>query len=171
MQHLTHVVGVDPGIVDTGVVRMVFDPIDRLIMLEHKVFTGVNGAPAPAAKVDGWIWGWLDSSHAARPVTFVEGYRPRSHLATDAKMMAAVQEYRSLAHSTVLPNMGVKKVVRRPLMELLGVWKFSTVTHHQDLRSAARIALLGMMKDGQMNHLLADVVRDHLNGETWEVKS
>jgi hypothetical protein len=167
MQHLTHVVGVDPGIVDTGVVRMVFDPDEKLIMQEHRVFTGINGSPAPANQVDHWIL----RADEPDPVTFVEGYRPRSHLATDARMMAAVQEYRSLKGSTVLPNMGVKKVVRRPLMELLGVWKFSTVTHHQDLRSAARIALLGMMKDEQMNHLLADVVRDHLNGQTWQVKS
>ena len=83
--------------------------------------------------------------------------------------MAAVQEYRGLKGSTVLPNMGVKKVVRRPLMELLGAWKFSTVTHHQDLRSAARIALLGMLKDPHMNRLLFDVVLDHIEGRTWRV--
>ena len=167
MQHLTHVVGVDPGIVDTGVVRMVFDPDEKLIMQEHIVMTGIGGQPAGAGRVANWI----HRADEPDPATFVEGYRPRSHLATDQRMMAAVQEYRSLKGSIVLPNMGVKKVVRRPLMELLGVWKFSTPTHHQDLRSAARIALLGMMKDEQMNHLLADIVRDHLNGETWSVKS
>ena len=43
-------------------------------------------------------------------------------------------------------------------------------THHQDLRSAARIALLGMLRDEQMNRLLADVVRDHLAGETWTIQ-
>lgn len=54
-------------------------------------------------------------------------------------------------------------------MNLLGVWKFSTVTHHQDLRSAARIALFGMLKNEETNRLLADVVADHLKGSDWDV--
>jgi hypothetical protein len=67
--------------------------------------------------------------------------------------------------------MGVKKVVKSPLMELLGVWDFRLKTHHQDLRSAARIALLGMLKDDHLNKLLTDVVADHLRGENWNVHS
>jgi hypothetical protein len=62
-------------------------------------------------------------------------------------------------------------VVRRQLMELVGVWSFTTSTHHQDLRSAARIALLGMLKHAVTNELLADIVADHLKGTTWQVKS
>jgi hypothetical protein len=54
-------------------------------------------------------------------------------------------------------------------MELLGVWKFKTPTHHQDLRSAARILLLGMFKDPQLNKLIADIVRSHLRGKDWSV--
>jgi hypothetical protein len=72
--------------------------------------------------------------------------------------------------ATVVLNTGVKKIVKRPLMELLGVWSFATGTHHQDLRSAARIALYGMLKHEPLNRLLSDVVRDHLRGEDWDVR-
>jgi hypothetical protein len=54
-------------------------------------------------------------------------------------------------------------------MELLGVWKFHTVTNHQDLRSAARIALYGMVKSETLNKVLYSVVDDHLVGRAWRV--
>jgi UDP-glucose 6-dehydrogenase len=85
-------------------------------------------------------------------------------------MAKAVSDMRAASKGKVLDNTGVKTLIRRRLMELLGVWRFATPTNHDDLRSAARIALLGMLKDEQHNKLLADVVRDHLAGETWEVK-
>jgi hypothetical protein len=84
-------------------------------------------------------------------------------------MLAAVADMRRETRGTVLNNTGVKKVVRQPLMELLGVWKFSTTTHHQDLRSAARIALLGMLKHQELNRLLTEVVKDNLEGRGWRV--
>jgi hypothetical protein len=87
------------------------------------------------------------------------------------QMVAAVSMMRKEVAGHLLMNTGVKKVVRRQLMDLLGVWSFSTVTHHQDLRSAARIAIYGMLKHAVMNELLADVVADHLKGRTWQVKS
>ena len=86
-------------------------------------------------------------------------------------MVSAVTEFRKELGGTVLQNMGVKKVVKSPLMELLGVWNFNTPTHHQDLRSAARIGLLGMLKDDILNKLLTDIVADHLSGEAWDVHS
>jgi len=87
------------------------------------------------------------------------------------QMVTAVQRMRKEVAGVLLLNTGVKKVVRRQLMELVGVWSFPTVTHHQDLRSAARIGLLGMLKHAVMNQLLADVVADHLKGMTWQVKT
>jgi hypothetical protein len=43
------------------------------------------------------------------------------------------------------------------------------VTNHQDLRSAARIALLGMAKNEETNGVLASVVSAHLNNNPWTV--
>lgn len=156
----THVIGVDPGLVHTGVVRLLFKPVARRIITEHEA---VVGPDAQAVK------DWIAKPHLPRPHTFVEGYKPRSNFNSDARMHQAVSDMKAAFSSTTVLNTGVKKIVRRPLMELLGVWSFTTVTNHQDLRSAARIALYGMLKQPALNRLIADVVHDHLNGETWHV--
>ena len=63
-------------------------------------------------------------------------------------MIRAEQDLRRvMPDARFLPNMGIKRVITQDLMELLEVWSFTTATHHQDLRAAARIALLGMVKD------------------------
>ena len=84
-------------------------------------------------------------------------------------MVTAVSEMRKATGGKVLLNEGVKKVIRPELMKLLHVWLFSTKTHHQDLRAAARIGLFGMVKDEHLNRVLADIVRDHLDGCDWKV--
>jgi len=163
---VTHIVGVDPGLVHTGVVRMVFDPQHHEIIVEHEAVIGPN-----ANSVVAWARESKIKPYWQAPTCFIEGYRPRSNFNTDKRMTQAVSNmHQALPGSKVLDNTGVKKVVRRQLMQLLGVWTFGTPTHHDDLRSAARIALLGMLKDEQTNQLLADVVRDHLAGDTWVVK-
>ena len=166
---VTHIVGVDPGLVHTGVVSMVFDSTNRTIQVDHEAVVGPD-----ATAVTLWAMGRRTKKvqpYWVKPDIFIEGYRPRSHFTSDKRMVEAVSNMRAASKGRVLDNTGVKKVIRQKLMELLGVWKFSTVTNHQDLRSAARIALLGMAKDDALNQLLADIVRDHLNGQSWTVKS
>lgn len=156
---VTHVVGVDPGLVHTGVVRMMFSPALKTVEVQHLAVPGPDAAAVREFVYD-----------EPEPQTFIEKYQPRSHLNTDARMIEAVTAMRqALPGSAVLLNTGVKKVIHQKLMELLGVWRFTTTTHHQDLRSAARIALFGMVKDDELNTVLADVVRDHLAGRTWDV--
>lgn len=155
---VTHVAGIDPGLVHTGVVLLTFDKKQRVLEVDHEAVVGPD-----AVRVKQFFG-------ATRPDIYIEGYRTRSNFGTDTQMVQAVSDFRrALPGSVVLQNTGVKKVVRRPLMELLGVWSFPTVTHHQDLRSAARIALLGMLREDHTNRLLADVVCDHLKGRTWNV--
>lgn len=154
---VTHVVGVDPGLVHTGVVLMTFDQPQKIIEVSAEAVPGID-----TVRIQQFLG-------ASKPHIFIEGYRPRSNLNSDKRMVEGVAAIRAATKGQVLLNTGVKKVVKKPLMELLGVWSFSTVTHHQDLRSAARIALLGMLKDEQMNRLLANVVRDHLRGSDWNV--
>ena len=116
---------------------------------------------------------WADCAsvnNITKAHAFIEKYQPRAVLGTDARMVKAVNDLKAeLPHAKVVLNTGSKKVVKRPLMELLGVAKFSTPTHHQDLVAAARIAVLGMLKDRDLNKVLANVVLDHLNGRTWDV--
>lgn len=158
---VTHVVGIDPGLVHTGVIGLAFNPHTRSVLVRHEAVSG-----ADTSAVQQWINHKMHCPHAI----FIEKYQPRSHLNTDAAMTQAVTDMnRALPGSQVLLNTGVKKVVKRPLLELLGCWQFSTVTHHQDLRSAARIALLGMLKDELLNRVVADVVQAKLKGRPWNV--
>lgn len=159
---IAHVVGIDPGLVDTGVVRMVFHQAKQVVTVSHFV---VDDADAVAVKL--WVQG--NPYHLPANV-FIEKYVPRMKLNSDVRMVQLEQDLkRELKGARLLPNMGVKRVVPQQLMELIGVWKFPTTTHHQDLRSAARIALFGMMKDPELNAVLTAAVRDHLNGRTWAV--
>lgn len=165
---VTHVVGVDPGLVHTGVVSLLFIPDDKTVTVQDTVVAGPDGAEVWNAVDNGSVPGI--PSHV-----FIEKYQPRSHLSTDAEMAKGVIEIKRVLDAEridtqVLLNTGVKKVVRKHLMELLDVWNFSTPTHHQDLRSAARIALLGMLKDEQMNRLIADIVLAKLKGRPWDVR-
>jgi hypothetical protein len=133
----------------------------RQIVVEHEVHAGCSALQIKNAV--------FRNAHPTR--VFIEDYRSRGNVYnTDAKMREAVSKLRAaMPNATVLDNTGVKQVVHRELMELVGCWKFSTPTHHQDLRSAARIALYGMLKDQELNRLLSDVVKAHLDGEPWKV--
>ena len=160
---MTHVVGVDPGLVDTGAVALRFDPIDEIVLVQHGVI------PVPTAQ-ELRLWMTTVAGPGVSRV-YVEQYRPRQRLNTDMRMIQLEQEIRSQIPGAVfLPNMGIKRVVTEDLMRMLKVWQWKTTTHHQDLRSAARIALLGMVKNPLTNEVLADVVRDHIEGRTWEVR-
>lgn len=157
----THIVGIDPGLVHTGLVSMHFQPEQHELTISHEVILGDN-----AAAVRDWVVpdnNWPDR-------IFIEGYRQRSSFNTDVRMIEAVQKLKArLPSARSLDNTGVKKVVKRDLMEVLGVWKFSTPTNHQDLRSAARIALYGMLKDDTLNAMVTGVLVDHLNGKPWYI--
>lgn len=161
MKH-THVVGIDPGIVHTGVVRLLLDGDNRHVTVRH---TAIDGPDAAATKK------WIDQPAVSMPTVFIEGYRSRSNLGHDREMLNAVADFRKETRGTVLDNTGVKKIVLPSVLQVLGAWQFSTPTHHQDLRSAARIAVLGMMKDPDMNRLLADVIRDHIDGKPWTINN
>jgi hypothetical protein len=163
---IQHIVGIDPGLVHTGLVRMVFDSSFCTVTLEHEVISGAQPSEDQAKQANLWA----KQTPPTRPAyVYIEGYKPRHHYGSDPKMIALANEMRRWTGGKVLLNTGVKKVVKKDLMILLGVWQFGTVTHHQDRRATARIALLGMLKDPALNRVLADIVRDHLNGATWAI--
>jgi hypothetical protein len=157
-----HIVyGIDPGLVHTGVVGLAFDPTKRELQVRPTVVPGADATTMTNSL--GERLGWVRH-------VFIEGYKPRSHYDTDNRMVTAVSEiHKKIPGSKVLLNHGVKKIIRKPLMDLLEVWNFNTPTHHQDLRAAARIALLGMVKDDTLNACLTQVVTDYLDGRRWDV--
>jgi hypothetical protein len=152
-----HVAGVDPGLVHTGVVMFRFDTDNKEFAVDHYVAGGLD-----AAAVSDWL---LKAPDAA---VFIEKYRPRAHYGTDEAMVKGEAAFKhALPKARLMDNTGIRKVVSPGLLRLLGAWTYDTPTHHQDLRSAARIAILGMLKDDSMNEVLADVIRDELDGRPW----
>lgn len=158
-QH-THTLGIDPGLVHTGVVSALWLPDHREVRLSHAVLNGYD----PDGLDD-----HLAAAFGPKPIVFIEDYRIRSGFRENKRMAELVRDYRNRTQGKALDNMGVKKVVKRQLMETLGMWKWATPTHHDDLRSAARIMLLGMLKDDGLNALVSRAVRDHLDGLPWSV--
>lgn len=159
---MAHVVGVDPGLVHTGVVSLRFMPSDKQLLVGHAL------VPGPDAQA---VAHWVSARPGpTQPKVYVEQYRTRQQLTYDGRMLALESDLRrALPGARFLPNMGVKRVITQELMEMLEVWRFGTVSHHQDLRSAARIALLGLVKDDDLNWYLAEMVRECLDGQLWTV--
>ena len=152
------IVGVDPGIVHTGLVRVVFDKSKRSILRQCKVLDGLD-----MRGVEDWVEDTDD-------LVVVEKYNPRGQLGTNATMQAAEAELVQRVPGILrLDNMGILKTVPNAVLQTLGLWKFPVRTHHQDLRSAARILVKAMMQDTAGNKLLAEVVRDRVEGNPWSV--
>lgn len=158
---LVEVIGVDPGLVHTGVVGLAFGTRSRTLLITHTVIDGPDAAAV--AK-------WIGQPRPKKPTVYVEAYRPRQNLNSDQRMTRVEHELRAaLQGAKFLPNMGIKRVITHELMDLLGLWDYPTSTHHQDLRAAARIALLGMVKEAATNQIVADMVGDSLDYKPWSV--
>ena len=154
-------IGIDPGLIDTGVVRLNFDVERRQYSRDYQVFTGLKDSDM----LD--LTNYVDSLLPVEKI-FIEAYKPRNVLNSDAQMGKLVNDIkRVLPGSETLLNMGVKKLVTQPMMEALDVWRFPQSTHHQDLRSAARIAILGMLKQAETNQIVYRFVVDYLNNRPW----
>lgn len=146
-------VGIDPGIVHTGVVR--FHIRDD--------FT----CTVSAYVVEGLDVDEIASRCSSAEAVFIEAYRPRSHMAYDSRMVKGVAEiHKAIPGSKLINNTGVKKVIRQMLMQHLGLWDFPISTHHQDLRSAAYILLYGMVKNPEYNNILTSLVGGNSSTET-----
>ena len=162
------VTGVDPGLVHTGIVQFRILPELRQWSLLEQAIPGIPDAKGrPTVDVDATVkWCLANRSDAV----FVEAYRPRSHLQNDARMGEAVSDLRRrIPNAKSLDNTGVKQVVLPALMKALDVWQFTTKTHHQDLRAAARIGLYGLLKNEEWNPILDQLIQDHIDGKGWSL--
>jgi hypothetical protein len=162
----THIVGIDPGLRDTGVVTLSFDPFNKTVSVRSFVIDGQTVKTKPDL-IRWWLAGF---SQATDMRVFIEKFVPRPGMNTTPEMTELERLLSSdIKGSKLVRNTGVKQVINNELLKLFGVWKFDVVTNHDDLRSAARIALFGMAKDPSLNTLLADVVRAGLDGTPWTV--
>lgn len=145
----TTVAGIDPGLVHTGLVVLEFSKNCFELSTSHAV---IDGLDPDQTKVE------LEMAVHPRSIStvdiFTEHYRPRSGFGTNERMVWANSAFPATVGGKALRNPGVLNIVQRPLLELLGLWSWPTPTHHADLRSAARIAILGMMRDEYLNRVL-----------------
>lgn len=149
------IIGIDPGIVDTGAVALQIGADLKSWSVQYEKITGED-ADAVARFVQ---------KHGLGEVhTFIEKYRDRGNVFNTHAEMRALEHAikKAVPGAKLIDNTGVKKVITIELMRLFGVYTFKTSTHHQDLRSAAYIALYGALKDARLNRILTDLVIDIL---------
>lgn len=166
-------IGIDPGIVDTGLVALSLDPASRRLVIDSKVWTDVTTKHGQSIKVDEKFLQHfsetLDAFHD-KPNVFIEGYRSRGkNIVQDRKMTVLVHALQEAAgECKVVDNTGVRKVVKEGLLALMHINRWSA-TNHADLKSAARIAVKGALEDKDLNVVIADYVRDTLKGDLWTI--
>lgn len=150
--------GIDPGKVHTAGVIIGIDSKRSRLEIDTCVVDGLkSSALADMAE--------FIASFPFTECTWIEDYRSRGNLRSDSDMIAAVRTLTTwIPNSVRINNMGVKKVITRNMLELLNLWSFKTPTHHQDLRSAARILLFGMAQSA--NEDLFELVDSMIN-QSW----
>jgi hypothetical protein len=155
---IVHIAGIDPGIVHTGLVGITLDSEERTIRVLHHVVEGTD-----VNEVMKYFSPPLEGAQV-----FIEKYRDRGTVFnTHTKMRAFELALKNaLKGSVLLDNTGVKKVVTRHMLDAL-VGKLPA-TNHQDLESAARIALYGALKDPASNSVIYHALVSHVGGRPWQ---
>ena len=155
-------IGVDPGLVDSGFVVMTLNQAAREISITYHVHSGEH----PERLLKSLLRQHWDDD----PVVYIEDYVSRAtSMSTDPRMREVVSAMKRVApQAYVIGNMGSKKIVRQPLMDVLGLNKFPT-TNHRDLEAAARIMVFGMLKHQAYNVLITEILVDHINKEPWKI--
>ena len=117
------VIGVDPGLVHTGIVMLDFNVKERELNVSHAV---VDGLDSSAARKE--IEQMTPHKVYQTLVTYIEQYRPRSGYGVDERMVQANADFKRDLDGWLLRNTGVKKVVTTELMQLVHCWKFPSTS-------------------------------------------
>ena len=153
------VFGIDPGIVHTGLVELNWDFHNQELRITARSVDGITEQSVIELRRCIERRMWLMTN------IIVEEYRPKSHFSTDTKMVEGQALLKlHLPSAKIINNSGVKSIVTKELLQLLDLYVWPT-THHNDLRSAARIALLAMLRDERANNRLAKFVEAALNNK------
>lgn len=162
-------IGIDPGLVHTAGVAVQASRSITSFTIHTKVVDGISDSAL--AEMAEW------AREKAVDAVAIEGYRPRGHYQGDSNMMQAIKHLQTLIPgSKQVPNMGVKKVITNDTLKLLRLWSFQPKTHHQDLRSPARIGLFHYAQAPLGSERLYDIIKSvykhtifdkHLTNNRW----
>lgn len=145
-------IGIDPGLVHTAGVAVKASHVANSFTIHTKVVDGISDSAL--AEMAEW------AQEKAVDAVAIEGYRPRGHYRGDSNMMQAIKHLQTqIPGSKQVPNMGVKKVITNDTLKLLRLWSFQPKTHHQDLRSAARIGLFHYAQDPGGSEWLYEIIQ------------
>src|SRR6187549_1287944 len=98
--------GIDPGLVHSAFVRLHFDDSTPNVYVDYCVVDGLDEHTMQ-----------FKTRMLGLGAVFVEDYRVRGNLKQNNAMIAGVSDFKKLFKAQTLNNMGVKQVVRKPLME------------------------------------------------------
>ncbi len=160
------IIGIDPGVIHTGCVALMIDDHTRTIDVHYAVINGTDVND---------VGDFVDPHHMA-PL-FIEDYNPSNYAREDKKMSEALGRLKATFAPMddpivrYLDNAGINTLIPVAVQQLFGVHKFPISTHHNDLNSAGKIALLGMLKDKDagLRDLISLVVVDAIAGVPWAV--
>ena len=154
------VIGIDHGNVHTGLVELNWDFHNQELRITARSVDGITEQSVIELRrcIQRRVW--------RKSNIIVEEYRPKSHFSSDTKMVEGQAMLKlHIPSAKIINNSGVKSIVTKELLQLLDLYDWSTTTHHNDLRSAARIALLAMLRDERANNRLAKFVEAALNNK------
>ncbi|TXJ06570.1 MAG: hypothetical protein E6Q27_03520 [Aeromicrobium sp.] len=129
--------GVAPAIDQTGIVVLDLDEDKRLATIDYTVIEQSD----PVAVKE-----WLGQRELDD--VYIENCDPHGQIKDDdplLKILVAIQE--ELPTARLLDIVGAESIVKDSTLKKMGTWTFEHNPHVQDLRSAARTALLGVMND------------------------
>lgn len=165
------IIGIDSGIVNTGVVGLEISPLlgGEKARVLPRVVVGLDEKATVQAIKD-----IVEASGMNPAAVYMEKYRPRAGLRESVPMVEFQGKFRNRTVAGVgielVNNSGFKKIVTDEMLQALGVYNFPLRTNHHDLRAAARIAIYGALKDDKLNSGLYLTLKDIGVGNTRAIK-
>ena len=159
-------IGIDPGLVNTGVVALrIYRDTCTVINIPRVIRHESNDHVKEV--VD--FLNTLDEIYPdSTKHIWIESYRERgTNYTTNTPMRELLARFKkALPKAIILDNTGIKKVVTDSQLTILGLKNFET-THHRDLESAARILVYGMLKNKKFNQVLYTIFYASYYLQAW----
>lgn len=175
---LLTLIGIDPGIRDTGAVAIRLDSKAKTWSIHHQVWNDVSKIEKNVVIIDPLFKRQValfvkNEEDAAPTFVGIEGFRQRGrNQKQDKQMLYMVQKIKELLPgSQVVDNTGIKNVVTEDMLRLFKVNRFRVNTNHSDLKSASRVALKVAIGIPILNQMIYQFILDNVEGEPWVLTS